>query len=452
MHAIIDVSSNVGPYAKQLADAGVRTVIRYYNHQNSSSLPSKCLTASELSELHGAGLTVAVVFQQRGGKDGSIEDLSEASGNRDAKRALDLADKLKQPSGSAIYFAVDWDYYRDGDLDQIASYFTAVKSQINSAYNIGVYGSGTVAQHLKKRGLVDHIWLAGAKGWSGTREALRQGAWTIFQKNIELKSEIGGFIYDGNVLNPAWTSFGQFSADKPEEMPRGVGVSALYAVKARDGLNLRSGPDVSFRKIQNLPFDTIVTGVEREGGWLKVDLEGDGRVDGYVAEAYVVPVSGGLPLKLAPDVRPIDVARAEMSLGVREAPGDQNNPRIVMYHATTTGGASPDQIAWCSSFVNYCVEQAGLKGTDSKWAKSWHDKKWGVDVTSNPAEGDIVVFGRTKVGTEEERGHVGFYLGREGDSIRVLGGNQGQRVCIDLYPANGIKGNFHFKLLSIRRG
>ena len=59
MHEIIDVAQNVGGFAEQLTDAGARTVIRYYNHNNSDQLPTKALTKGELERLHGAGLSVA---------------------------------------------------------------------------------------------------------------------------------------------------------------------------------------------------------------------------------------------------------------------------------------------------------------------------------------------------------------------------------------------------------
>src|SRR5205823_13988318 len=107
-----------------------------------------------------------------------------------------------------------------------------------------------------------------------------------------------------------------------------------------------------------------------------------------------------------PTPRPIDIARQELALGVAEIPGPQDNPRIVMYHRTTQGGAADDETAWCSSFVNYCVEQTGLPGTDSKAARSWHDQDWGRVVTPAPVEGDLVVFSRRS--PTEEGGHVGF--------------------------------------------
>jgi len=212
MQEIIDVPSNVQEFAIALSEAGVKTVIRYYNRSNSSRLPTKCLTRPELDALHSAGLSVAVVFEQGGGANGDLEDLSDANGTADAERALDLARMMAQPEGSAIYFAVDSDYTSRAELDQIASYFGKVKGVIGGRYGIGVYGSGLVGGRLKTLGLVDFIWLAGATGWSGTKDALAAGNWTIFQKFLDVRSEVGGFDCDGNVINPSFETFGQFGA------------------------------------------------------------------------------------------------------------------------------------------------------------------------------------------------------------------------------------------------
>ncbi|TCM53707.1 uncharacterized protein (TIGR02594 family) [Rhizobium sp. PP-F2F-G48] len=451
MQQIIDVAHNVGPYAQKLVDLGVVSVIRYYNIQNSTTLPSKCLTKAELTSLHQAGLSVAVVFQAGGGANGKLSDLSDAKGTRDAKRALELAAELGQPTGSGIYFAVDHDYVAPDDLAQIASYFKKAKAELGGRYVLGVYGSGLVARKLHEAGLVDLIWLSGSLGWSGTRSALQDGLWTLFQKDMEQDLPFGGLDYDGNVFNSAKADFGQFAVEGSVETPRSVGASATFTVTARGGLNLRAGPGETFGVIQKYPLGTLVRGVQQIGDWTQVDIQGDGASDGYMHRSYLEATIGGLPAVLQEKaaIKPIDVAKAELALGVKELPGSQHNPRIVMYHATTKGGKTSDETAWCSSFVNYCVEQAGIQGTDSKWARSWHDEHWGHDVIAQPAVGDIVVFSR--VGKKEEGGHVAFFQSMTETEVTCLGGNQGDRVSISTYPKDGKKGPFRYKLLSIRR-
>ncbi len=315
---------------------------------------------------------------------------------------------------------------------------------------------------MQNLGLVDHVWLAGALGWAGTRDALSDQIWTIFQQQLETRSEIGGFIYDGNVFNSSHANFGQFGPDGVSTSSQGEGSAALFRVIARSTLNLRAGPGESFDIIAPIASGTIVTGRGLEGPWMKVDVEGDGHVDGYMFARFLAAVSGGLPddpgtvpSPFGPGAprRPIDFARDELTRGVREVPGSASNPRIVMYHRTTEGGAAPDETHWCSSFVNYCVEQAGFAGTDSKWAMSWHDNGWGRDVTADPGEGDIVVFRRREGSRSGEivGGHVGFFISQEEGKIQILGGNQSNRIRISSYPKNGMLGDNHYKLLSIRR-
>ena len=65
--------------------------------------------------------------------------------------------------------------------------------------------------------------------------------------------------------------------------------------------------------------------------------------------------------------------RLELAVGVREM---RSNPRIEEYFATTTYGRHPNSEPWRSAFVNFCVTQAGVKGTNSALALSWLD--WGT--------------------------------------------------------------------------
>jgi uncharacterized protein (TIGR02594 family) len=140
---------------------------------------------------------------------------------------------------------------------------------------------------------------------------------------------------------------------------------------------------------------------------------------------------------------PYQYAQEELLKNVSELPGQgTNHTRITAYHATTQGGAAPDEVAWCSSFVNYCVEKSGRTGTDSKAARSW--KTWGTAVPKTEwSEGDIVVFWRVSPSSWE--GHVGFLVDASGARPEILGGNQSNRLSIATpYP--------YSQILTVRRG
>lgn len=455
-YVVIDVAQDVGGFAKAIADAGVRTVIRYYNHRNSRNLPGKCLEKQESARLLEAGLSIAVIFQQNGGRDGRIEDFAAKWATDDANRSLALAAKVGQPPGTAIYFAVDHDYVQWDDLDIIRAYFATVRARlVDAGFRTGVYGSGMIAGILLDAGAVDLVWLSGSVKWSGTRRFLASDRWALFQDGMELRFPGLGFDYDGNVVNPRFADFGQFggSGGPAAAGTDGVTPLALYETTATS-LNVRTGPGIEHAVLKSLPTGTTVRGLLRRGDWVQVDTTGDGAADGFVHGDYLRAIVGGLPLTVVPSAdatlnqRALAVARAELALGVEEWPGkDSSNPRIVLYHRHTVGRDDPDAVAWCSSFVNYCVEEAGGRGTGSQWALTW--KGWGQKA-DDPQVGDIAVFERRS--PKGDGGHVGFWVGETDTHVRVLGGNQRQRVCEMSFPREGKDGDTHYRLVAVRRG
>lgn len=116
----------------------------------------------------------------------------------------------------------------------------------------------------------------------------------------------------------------------------------------------------------------------------------------------------------------LQIARKED--GTTETAGPGSTARILEYHAATSYGAKDDETSWCSSFVNWCMKQAGIAGTNNAGARSWMN--WGIPLTT-PVVGCVAVFGYP----DSWRGHVGLYVGEDKESIRVFGGNQGNRVC-----------------------
>lgn len=114
---------------------------------------------------------------------------------------------------------------------------------------------------------------------------------------------------------------------------------------------------------------------------------------------------------------------ARKDLGVREDPTAKgDNERIGEYHKSI-GKNWDDDVAWCSSFVNYYVEKAGLQGTDSGLASSW--RNWGKPV--EPEVGAIAVKPRFNKDGERVGNHVGIVsdINYEDKTLTLLGGNQG---------------------------
>ena len=72
-----------------------------------------------------------------------------------------------------------------------------------------------------------------------------------------------------------------------EATPPEATTSSRFAVIARDGLRLRSGPSQDFPEKRTLPVGTVVHVIGREGLWALVDLEGDGQADGFMSAPFL---------------------------------------------------------------------------------------------------------------------------------------------------------------------
>lgn len=144
---------------------------------------------------------------------------------------------------------------------------------------------------------------------------------------------------------------------------------------------------------------------------------------GLLAPAAAAPTAPA-PATEAGVPRHLAIARGEH--GTNEIRGGRDNPRVVEYHQTTTLRARDDETAWCSSFVNWTMEQAGIRGTDSAAARSWLN--WGQAVPIDAASvrpGDVIVFPR---GNNPAQGHVAIVSEvLDNGRVSVIGGNQGVR-------------------------
>lgn len=143
--------------------------------------------------------------------------------------------------------------------------------------------------------------------------------------------------------------------------------------------------------------------------------------------------SGSTP-KVTP--RPVIVPRwVPIALGEIGVVEGRTPSRIGEYHAVTRGGIAPDAVAWCSSFLCWVFEAAGVQSTRSKAAVSWLG--WGEPCPV--AEfGSVLVFGkadRDAAGT----GHVGLCLGVSWTNVYVLGGNQANAVTIAMRRLPDVK-------------
>ena len=127
---------------------------------------------------------------------------------------------------------------------------------------------------------------------------------------------------------------------------------------------------------------------------------------------------------LTKEEAPRHLLKALELYGITESVGQKDNP-IILEWAKELGIEkiyTADSIAWCGLFVAIIMKRAGREPVDKPlWALNWAN--FGVNV-GKPMLADILTFKRNG------GGHVGIYVGEDSAAYHVLGGNQGDKVCI----------------------
>ena len=127
------------------------------------------------------------------------------------------------------------------------------------------------------------------------------------------------------------------------------------------------------------------------------------------------------------------IAEARKHIGLKETLGPKTNGVISGWLTKLKAWWSDDTTPWCGTFAATCVSSAGLP-IPKDWyrAKAWLDLPVAIN---RPAYGCVVVFSR------EGGGHVGFVVGKDQHgNLMVLGGNQGDMVCIKPFPPGRVAG------------
>ena len=147
--------------------------------------------------------------------------------------------------------------------------------------------------------------------------------------------------------------------------------------------------------------------------------------------------------------------------GLREVEGIANNPAIVtMLRIGAAGhdnelaallGSWPgdDETPWCGGFCSFSAWLARVdRPKPGLRARSWLTAGRHIPLGQARIGLDVVVLkrgGSAQPGPEvlQAPGHVGFYAGHDEarmEWIELLGGNQGDRVCVARYPYERILG------------
>lgn len=169
--------------------------------------------------------------------------------------------------------AADLDLRRNGALLD----FTRAADQpivarfVKAAVASGATGVGAGVDYMGPTKL--HIGFGSEAVWGAGGQRVNAPAWLVraFEEGLRLRATGG------------WADTAAAAAG-----------GALYRVIARGGLRLRGGPGTDFPILSTLPsgIELSVVGFEgADGAWARVDLEGDGEVDGHVLASFLAAVS-----------------------------------------------------------------------------------------------------------------------------------------------------------------
>jgi uncharacterized protein (TIGR02594 family) len=229
----------------------------------------------------------------------------------------------------------------------------------------------------------------------------------------------GARYYDSRIS--IWYGVDPMADKYPQFTPFNSTLNNPIRLVDPDGMEAEEG----FDEVVEPPFKNSHSSLENDNKKMVQFLEKfteNNNSDGSYEPNIDKPYSAGS------QTRWLDIAEGE--LGQSEIFGNSHNPRIIEYHSTTSLKASTDETAWCSSFVNWCMNQIDLNGTNSASALSW--RNWtGGDLLNKPAIGSIGI-----INYGEGKGHVGFVAGKnQNGSYVLIGGNQGNMVKYSAFSA-----------------
>ena len=132
---------------------------------------------------------------------------------------------------------------------------------------------------------------------------------------------------------------------------------------------------------------------------------------------------------------------AARSLGIREVAGGEHHPLIQFGFALCSGYGleTPDEVPWCSAWLQVWPWLLGLPHSKSAAARSWLTVGTPIDLDDARRGFDVVILSRAGSPTA---GHVGLYVEHDAATatVTLLAGNQGNRVSVATFPRDRILG------------
>ena len=240
-------------FLKQLADAGIQMIGRYYARCLEPAMPKKLLVKggmqrdSEAKAILNADFALVSFYQYKTRDDTALlkftsglpEEYDPATceqteyaktypvsrsaadeGALDAQAAVAQAHAVGQPANTPIYFGMDFSYAVGTNpmLDAgIIAYFKAIREELSKTANnylVGAYGDGEMLSFLlgqnekyKIEPLIDFTWVSPSRSYPGTPEFTHSGPWNVLHSisdSAVIYTPAGvclDFAYDGDIQN-----------------------------------------------------------------------------------------------------------------------------------------------------------------------------------------------------------------------------------------------------------
>ena len=202
--------------AQRLKQMGLQYVGRYLTGTVGGTA-SKAMTSAEIDAVLGAGLNIFPIYQ-----DGATSKayFTAAQGEGDAAKAFTAAQNLRIPEGTAIYFAVDYDFMDAEVTSRILPYFQSVYDYFltnNVPYAIGIYGSRNMCTRVGNAGYTSYSFVSSmSSGFSGNIGYPMPSNWAFDQYANSAQAD----------ANPVYQSLVSFQIDIDMASGRDQGFSA----------------------------------------------------------------------------------------------------------------------------------------------------------------------------------------------------------------------------------
>lgn len=202
------------PKLTSLRNAGYEYFGRYLTNTPGPNDLDKCIKRGELARVINDGGRVWPIFQTGGEQPAHF---TYERGWQVSEEAANAAWAYRIPSGTTIYFAVDFDVL-DHQIDSlILPYFQGVSERINTwglaTYQVGIYAPRNVCNRVSSAGYATFSWASDmSTNFSGNKGFTLPANWSfdqIHERNIG--SGTGLIRIDKNVVSGLDTGFGALS-------------------------------------------------------------------------------------------------------------------------------------------------------------------------------------------------------------------------------------------------